>query len=69
VVHNTEFRPTLFLIILDEHCHVIISSQLNLKWQSFRPPRTNSIQHTAYSIQRDPRTFEFAAGMGMDGNH
>jgi hypothetical protein len=20
-----------------------------------------------YSIQRDPRTFEFAAGMGMDG--
>ena len=25
--------------------------------------------HSAYSIQRDPRTFEFAAGMGMDGNH
>ena len=26
-------------------------------------------QHTAYSIQRNPRTFEFAAGMGMDGKH
>ena len=24
-------------------------------------PYRNSIQHTAYSIQRDPRTFEFAA--------
>jgi hypothetical protein len=34
-----------------------------------RNPYRNSIQHTAYSIQRDPRTFEFAAGMGMDGNH
>ena len=34
-----------------------------------RNPYRNSIQHTAHSIQRDPRTFEFAAGMGMDGNH
>jgi hypothetical protein len=34
-----------------------------------RNPYRNSIQHTAYSIQRDTRTFEFAAGMGMDGNH
>ena len=32
-----------------------------------RKPLQN--KHTAYSIQRDPRTFEFAAGMGMDGNH
>ena len=26
-------------------------------------------QHTAYSIKRDPRAVEFAAGMGMDENH
>ena len=32
-------------------------------------PYRNSIQHTSYSIQLDPRTFAFAAGMGMDGNH
>ena len=32
-------------------------------------PYRNSIQHTAYSIKRDPRAFEFAAGMGMDENH
>jgi len=30
-------------------------------------PYRNSIQHTAYSIQRDPRTFEFGPHNGTPG--